>query len=128
MVVKVAVAVAVSIGGGDGNGCGGGKGKGSGKGQGQDLSAVTVARAMESWWSGCVLVVARARALAVELWWSGGGFVVARARPLCGSSFAAAALQQCSGGGQLGRDGSSFTSARRWLRQRQWPAWRRHDY
>jgi hypothetical protein len=43
--------------------------------------------------------VARARVLAVELRWSGGGFMVARARPLCGSSFAAAALRQCSGGG-----------------------------
>ncbi len=40
------------------------------------------------------MVVARARALAVELQWSGGEFVVVRARPLCGSSFAAAALRQ----------------------------------
>ncbi len=83
---------------------------------------------MKSWWSGCGLLVVRARALAVELRWSGSGFMVARARPLCGSSFVAAALQQCSGGGQLGGGGGSFTSARRWLRQRQWPAWQRQNY
>jgi hypothetical protein len=53
-----------------------------------------VARAIESWWSGCGLVVARARVLAVELQWSGSGFMVARARLLCGSSFAAVALRQ----------------------------------
>ena len=49
-----------------------------------------MARVVESWWIGCGLVVARARALAVELRWSGRVFVVARARLLCGSSFAAA--------------------------------------
>ncbi len=47
--------------------------------------------------------------VAVEWQWSGGGFVVARARPLCSSSFAAAALRQRSGGGQLGGVGGSFT-------------------
>ncbi len=87
-----------------------------------------MARAVELWWSGCGLVVARARALAVELQWSGGGFMVVRARPLCGNSFAGAALRQRSGGGQLGGSGGSFTSAWHWLRRRQWPAWRRHNY
>jgi hypothetical protein len=71
--------------------------QGQGWWQGQDLSAVTVARAVELWWSGCGLVVARARALGVELRWSGGEFVVVRARPLCGSSFAPAQL----GGGMI---------------------------
>ncbi len=87
-----------------------------------------VARVVESWWSGCGLVVARVRALVVELRWSGGGFVVARVRLLCGSSFAAAALQQRSGGGQLGGGGGSFTSVRLWLRRWQWPACWQHDY
>ncbi len=59
-----------------------------------NLSAAMVARAVELWWSGCGLVVARARALAVELRWSGSGFMVARARPLCGSSFVVAQRQR----------------------------------
>jgi hypothetical protein len=54
-----------------------------------------------------------ARALAVELRWSGSGFMVARARPLCGSSFASAALRQ-----QL--CGSSFAAVQRWR-----PTWQR---
>ncbi len=65
----------------------------------------------------------------VEWWWIHGGKGMATLQQeLWGSSFAAAALRQCSGGGQLGRGGSSFTSARHWLRWRQWQAWRRHDY
>ncbi len=56
-----------------------------------------MARAVKSWWSGCGLVVARARALAVELQWSGGGFVVARAAALLQRGIGCG-----SGSGQLG--------------------------
>jgi hypothetical protein len=71
---------------------------------------------VELWWSGCGLVVARARALAVDSWWQGQGRFAAAALPqqLCGSAAAAASLAEaatallqhgvsCGGGsGQLG--------------------------